>query len=519
MFMRALALGIPARGCSEVAYCQASDIGYGAFMIRLAGIALGMVVMVLLAGCAQVLGIEELSSREGNEQPPDDDAMPPDAPPAVSECIDPSRLHLGTFTDNVMPMLEGRVDWNDIQSGRITTGCARQECHGTSRGPDGLYISADDSPQQNLARVACFIDLEQPSRSRILTCALNLSSCGETHPGLDVFFGTDDRNYQILLSYIYSIKAAVVPYDYAFYVRRINPIFDDPKAVMDGALSLSCSSTSCHFSPAIGAVSDAGSHLSILAGAVEEEELRHNYFVATSMLHFPDPPQSSLFLYPTGQNANPSNDLATGLSHPGGLDFSTTSSEARAILEWAGGLRLDDQGAQRNWLVAGSFAAFDVTSKEIDDEESIQPRIFMRSGQPAEFHHGRWDGFFATSSFIDLDDEAQGFHRTEPTNRLAYAVAYLFNTGYQDIDAVITVTSPNAVQIFAGGEPIAAAPGQGASVEVRLPAGATTGHRIMIKVFQSAQDTQFGFTAKIAEDSGQSLSDNILVKLEPEGGT
>lgn len=480
----------------------------------------GIVAGALLSGCAQIIGIEDLPEEQ------DDIEEIVDAAPEVRDgadagvpCVDVSRLNAGVFSDVILFGLAGRVDWNDVGSGRTQTGCAQPLCHGTKHGPGRFHVSEDSSDEENLASFACFIDPAQPSRSQILVCPLNINSCEERpHPGGDVFFGPDDRNYQRILAYLYSIEGVPNPYDFAFYVRRIEPILNDPEAVEDGAWGLSCASGGCHRSLAIGEPPESGSNFGIIPAARTEEELRHNYRNATAFLHFPDPSQSALYLYPTDEIADEeNNDFATGFGHAGG-GFATSDPEAQAVLQWAGGLRPDTQGRLRHWLVAGDFDANDITDA-IPDEAEIEPRIFLRSGQPAEFHDGLWDTFFSTQAFIDLNQMGQGFFRAAPTDRLAYAVAYLFTTFPQDRELVVTATSPNTIQLFVDSESTVATPGQDATLEVTLPGQSTSGLRIMVKVLQSSSDSQFGFELRLTDPSGVlPPQDTVFVKLEPEGG-
>lgn len=441
-------------------------------------------------------------------------------PPPV--CSDAGRFNLGVFEDEIMPILDGRLDLED-RGGSVATGCARDTCHGQARGPGKLFLDRKAPAAENLERFACFVDLENPSASYVLACPLGLKSCPVVtgHPGGDIFAGVQDRNYQRILSYLLAATASS-PLDFAFYARRIDPIFNDRGAVQNGATGRTCADTTgCHGALVAGQPPSNLSNFGIIPEAGGSElDLVTNFASAANFTHFPDPGQSALFLYPTNEVANRDNPLATGLQHLGGKAFEVDDPEAEAILEWAGGLRTTDQGFQRNWLVAGDFPATEVTREAIVGEDVLQPKIFDDAGAPLAFNRGEWNGFFSAEDFIDLGDPDQGFLVENGQNRIVYAVAYVINSRSTDTDALITVTSPNDVEVFAGASRSLGLGGQVATVLTRLPSYASSREltRIMVKVFQRPGDAQFGFDLRITDEDGNVLADELIIKLAPEGG-
>ncbi|WP_428261987.1 hypothetical protein [Haliangium sp.] len=450
--------------------------------------------------------------------PPGDEAPGPG-------CADPLSFDLGVFRDEIMPVLRGDIDLNDPGSGRNTTGCTRGPCHGTDRGPNTLYLPEDAGDEDNLRSFACYVDAGNPSRSQILACPLNASGCAVSpHPGEDIFSGVKDRNYQRLLAYLYASASAATPLDFAFFVRRVNPLFDSRDTIADGERDITCASTNgCHGTLIPGQPPANFSNFGLLADSTLEQDLTLNFISAANFTYFPDPDQSSLLLYPTNEIANLENPLATGLPHPGGTAFATTDPEADIIRTWAGGLRPDDEGFQRFWLVAGDFPTASLTDAPIPDEATITPRIFDASGQTVSFNAGKWDGYFSDSRFIDLNDPAQGFHRDTSLDRITYALAYLINTSSRDIDTLFTVSSPNDVEVLVDDQRSIGLGGNGVTVRRIVPSYASSRQlvRIMVKVFQHSGDDQYGFELQLTDAGGTPLTAQgreLVIKLGPEGG-
>jgi len=211
--------------------------------------------------------------------------------------------------------------------------------------------------------------------------------------------------------------------------------------------------------------------------------------------------------------------LATGLPHPGGADFAVDSNEARLILEWAHGLRPDAQGFVRNWLVAGDYAAGLITDVTPINEAAAEPAIFDPTGAP-QFNNGEWDGLFSVEELVDLN---QAFPRDATTGRVAYAVVYAVNTTSLDINALITIDSPNAMRIYVGPTLVAQSAGGETTAVANLPSYSVSKAptRILIKLFQRAGDDEFAFTARLQDELGNLLTNatgEVILTLGPEGG-
>jgi hypothetical protein len=395
-------------------------------------------------------------------------------------------------------------------------------CHGTDRGPGTLTLLPGAPATTLLQNFACFANLTAPSSSEILACPLNNPGCRRyPHPGQDVLGGANDLNYQRLLAYLYGGKSDVSPMDFAFFVRRINPIFNDLNAVEGGAQGRTCAdATSCHGVAVAGQVAPGGSDFAIIPSATTVDRLTFNFVSATGFANFLSPQGSSLFLYPTDEIANRANPFATGLPHPGGRDFDVDSPEARAILQWAAGLRPDGSGFQRNWLVAGDFPAAQIFDPTLVDEAAVIPAIFDRAG--GAFNRGEWDGLFSDVPELDLNTV---FPRSATSGRAAYAVSYAINTVPRQIRAQLTVTTSNPVRILVNGALVAQNDQSGGTTAfMTLPAAGTAGAkptRIMIKILQRASDARFAFTAQLRDELGTPLTDasrELVFTLGPNGG-
>src|SRR6185503_20805555 len=324
-------------------------------------------------------------------------------PGTSTGCAPVDKFNLGVFRSEVLPILSGAVDLNQADGQGRGPGCMSTQCHGIDRGPGKLSLVATAEPAVQLQNFACFVNLNSPSASYILNCPLGLSCVVDPHPGQDVLGGNDDFNYQKLLAFIYGAKANVSPLDFAFFVRNINPIFNDINAVEGGAQGRTCSDTfSCHGVSIAGQIPPNGSDFPIIPAASGLDRLTFNFVSATGFTNFLTPNGSSLFLYPTNIVADrAASPFATGLAHPGGPDFAVDSNEAKLILTWAGGLRPDNQGFNRNWLVLGDFPASLITDQTLIDELSVEPAIFDNGG--GFFNRGEWDGLFSPNANIDLN--------------------------------------------------------------------------------------------------------------------
>ncbi len=105
------------------------------------------------------------------------------------------------FAGEILPILTGDLDLNDPE-GSPSFGCSRGPCHATP-GSSALYLDPADTPENNLERFACFVDLARPEDSQILICPMDDERCATSpHPGGDHFTGPDDLNYQRILTFI-----------------------------------------------------------------------------------------------------------------------------------------------------------------------------------------------------------------------------------------------------------------------------------------------------------------------------
>ena len=438
-------------------------------------------------------------------------------------CAPVDRFNLAVFSEEILPLLRGEVDFNNPGAGGTTTGCTRGPCHGTDRGPGILYLSAEVDAARNLANFACFVDLANPSGSEVLLCPLDDPRCRRhPHPGQNVFGGADDLNYQRLLAYLYGSQLDATPLDFAFFARRVNPIFNDLGAVEGGAQGRTCAdAVSCHGVSVAGQPPPNGSNFPILPNATDKARLTFNFAAAASFANFVTPEESSLFLYPTNEIANlADHPFATGLPHPGGADFAIDSVQARTILKFAGGLRPDGNGFVRDWLVAGDYPASAISDPTPVDELASRPAIFDPSGAP-QFNGGVWDGLFSPGSTIDLDT---AFPRGATAGRVAYAVAYLTNTAPVDITAQVVVSSSNPVRLFVGEALVAQSDGSGGiNAIATLPSfrSSRTTTRLLVKLLQRSTDDRFRFSLALKGELGTPMTaatGEVVVQLGPQGG-
>jgi hypothetical protein len=434
-------------------------------------------------------------------------------------CVDAARFDGPVFRDEILPILRGDLDLNNRAAG-VSIGCTRGVCHGSDRPPGSLILKTTDSPEVNLQNFACFVDLTSPSSSDVLRCPTDDPGCRKyPHPGDEVLTGADDLNYQRILSYLFAAKTDVAPLDFAFFARRISPILSDPNVSDPQAGGRSCSDTvACHGVAVAGQLPANGSNLGILPNASDRSRLTLNYVAVANFVNFFSAEESSLFLYPTNEIANlADHPLATGLPHPGGEAFAADSDIARDVLTWARGLRPDDQGFQRNWLVAGDFPATRIGDPTAVIEASVTPSILEPSGGRA--FGGEWDGVFSDQRLVDLEAAVGG---AAGTGRAVYAVAYLINTTGQAIDGQFTISSDNPVKVYVDSAAVVQTDGGQASFLAALPSFRADKKvvRILIKVLQRAADPDLAFTMQLRDDLGRILDDTsgVIVKLGPQGG-
>ncbi len=439
----------------------------------------------------------------------------------TANCAPLENFNLGVFRNEILPMLAGDIDFNAAGNQGTGAGCMSGVCHGVDRGPGALSLIPTADPAALMQQVACFIDLTAPSTSEILACPLNDPRCRRyPHPGQDVFSGPEDLNFQRLLAFIYGSKLDASPVDFAYFVRKVNPIFNDINAVEGGAQGRTCADTvACHGVSIAGQPPPNGSDFPIIANASDLARLSYNFVSASSFVNFVDPDDSSLFLYPTDEISNiADHPLATGLPHPGGPDFAVDSAEALAILEWAAGLRPDDDGFVRNWLVAGDYPATLISDQTLVNESGITPTIFDSSF--GSFNNGKWDGLFSIDRVVDLDD---AFPRAATSGRVAYATTYAINTLPTELRVQVEIASNNPVRIYVGNTLVAQndAGGGATAIATLPPAGGNSGVRIMVKILQRANDNDFTFTARMRDELGNILTrqtGELVFVLGPKGG-
>lgn len=434
-------------------------------------------------------------------------------------CADPAQLDLGVFRDDILPILRGDVDLNG--SGGVATGCTRSVCHGERR-PGALVLDPDAPAEDQLANFACFVSLSSPSSSQVLLCPRKDRRCSvQPHPG-DRIFGdsAEDQNYQRVMSFLFSAVTDSTPLDFAFFARRINPMFQDERAVAGAAQNRTCADTAgCH-GIALATQAPAGGNLAILPGAGEDVDmLRVNFTEASAFLNFITPEQSSLFLYPTDLIADPDNPVATGIPHPGGAGFAPDSRFARDVITFARGLRPDADGFQASWLIAGDYPASDLRDATLVDEVADRPRIFDESG--GRKLAGMWDPLFSDAAEVDVG----AFLRGEVGDgRIAHAVAYVFNATPSDREVVVELSSINAALLRLEDDVIELPPGATLRASMTVPSApsgrASGGSRIWIKLFEAPGDGGMRFSVRLLRpDRDAPYRDGeLFLKLGPTGG-
>jgi hypothetical protein len=437
-------------------------------------------------------------------------------------CAPTANFNLGSFSKDIIPILNGSLDLNIPGGQGRGPGCMSTACHGVDRGPGKLSLVASAEVSTQLQNFACFVNLASPSTSEILLCPLNQFGCRkQPHPGQDVLGGNNDLNYQRLLAFVYGAKVQVTPLDFAFFVRNVNPIFSDINSVQGGALGKSCADTqTCHGVSVAGQAPPNNSNFPILPNATGLDLLTANFVSAAAFVNFLNPGESSLFLYPSNEIANrAAHPFATGIDHPGGLDFAVDSDQARAILTWAGALRPDGQGFNRNWLVVGDFAASQITDQTALQEDTVTPQIFDSGG--GSFNIGQWDGFFSTSANVDFNVP---FPRAATSGRVAYAVAYIVNTTPRLIKAQIQFNTNNPIRVYVDNQLIAQNNNSGgtAAFATLNPAGTGKAVKVLVKLLQRANDNNFRFQAQFSDQqTGIAFTDatrELVFTLGPNGG-
>jgi hypothetical protein len=436
-------------------------------------------------------------------------------------CAPVTAFNAGVFKSEIMPILSGQVDFNRADHAGHGAGCMASVCHGVDRGPGKLSLPPPASDGAQLQSFACFVNLAAPQQSELVVCPSDYAGCRTSpHPGQDVLGGGQDLNYRRVLAFIYSGKSAASPFDYAYFIRKVNPTFNVVDPRQGGDISHTCADYGCHGVTLPGEPASNGSDFPILSEAFGDARLTANFVAATGFVNFLDPADSSLYLYPTNEIANrAAHPLASGNPHPGGHAWSTSSEAAQAVLTWAAGLRPDAQGYQRNWLVAGDFIANRLSDPTPVDETTVTPRIFDPGG--GSFNVGQWDGLFSSDSTVDLDVP---FSRpSNAVGRLAYATSYVVNTYPRPQTVQLIVTTSNPVRVYVNGQLWAQNDQSGGTTAsfTLAASGADRSARILIKVMQRSTDRAFAFRAQLTDDHATVLTDSnsgLVFMLGPDGG-
>jgi hypothetical protein len=203
------------------------------------------------------------------------------------------------------------------------------------------------------------------------------------------------------------------------------------------------------------------------------------------------------------------------------VNFAANSVQATEILTWAGGLQPDpNTGALLNWLVAGPYSAQTITSlTPLGDESTLAPKIFDDNSIG-----GQWDTLISQSATVDLLQQFPTPAQSEA--RVVYAVAYVSNATGNDLQANLTIVTPNAAELIVGPTTVtlqdSGGQNQQTSASATLPSWFATqkSTRILVKLLQGANDPSFNFQLSIAdEQSNQPFSNNqLIVRLDANGG-
>ena len=222
-------------------------------------------------------------------------------------CTPSSSFNAGVFRSEILPILMGDIDLNN--PGRpASTGCGKSPCHGQDR-PDALVLQRTLTAEQNLANFACQVDLKSPTSSAILACPLNDPRCVKPHPGGPVWSGADDHNYQRVLSWLFAAKAASNPIDFAYFVRNVEPMFDDTTLLAGPS---SCASTQgCHGVSTAAELPPNRSNFPILQSPTTKASHQANFNAALNFLNFIVPEGSGCTCFPRTRSPSPSRAVAT----------------------------------------------------------------------------------------------------------------------------------------------------------------------------------------------------------------
>jgi hypothetical protein len=165
------------------------------------------------------------------------------------------------------------------------------------------------------------------------------------------------------------------------------------------------------------------------------------------------------------------------------------------------------------------YSVVNVTETPLNENRTPfpTPKLFDVSGGSFDFQTDGWDGLFSNNAVVDLSQEFNV--GVAGTNALAYAASYVINTQPRDIQVQLDIASPNLIEIWIDGNVTS---GNTANFVLKAAGTKTIPPRILVKVFQRANDAQFQFTAKFTDRiTQQPLTDvtgELVFTLGPNGG-
>ncbi len=441
----------------------------------------------------------------------------PGAGGSANGCIERGTFNVEVFEDDIFPVLDG-LDLNTGEQRSLA--CTGDSCHAVGGESTRLTLDPSLDPEENLENLACFINSADPVKSQVLLCPRDHPGCAvDDHPGDDFFSNANDLNYQQILGYIYDSTHST-PLDFAFFASNIQPIFDDD-AFAPGAQT--CQDQGCHGVDGVGQTPGNSSNFPIVRGVGDQDlaGLTENFVNATAFANFGDAEASSLFLFPTDE-----------VAHQGGagIDLSDPDNAAFAqdvLLSWIDGLRPDENGIGRHWLVAGSFQAGGVADVDdifpfpgIDDDTAEQnelrpaflddtPTTISSSASPDH----KWVEFFNddfSEGDIDLN-AALPDPGDEDDTRVAYAVAYALIDGSTSTTVQLRIASPNDARVYFGSASQLLIGGNEIVVEETIDPFDEASPElvpIIVKLFNDDPDNdEFGFRAEFVDENNDPFTD------------
>ena len=435
-------------------------------------------------------------------------------------CASPVNYNLDVFRTEIQPILFGHIDYNNLQETNVTSGCLGNGCHEADRFGGALVIKRENSAQDNLRALTCFINETNPTLSEVFLCAIGSSECSSSnHPGGQLWQGSTDANYQRLMQYITTSSQPTTPIDFSYFAALINPILTSSGLAANGG----CANLQCH--GFAGEQFSGTSNFKLFQNETNLELIEHNFRAAAAFTNFLVPEASSLFLYPTDEISNVDNIQAVGVTHS--RLFESTSVPAENIRRWAGGLRLEPGGGLTDWLVVGTFRTSDLLDNTVVNEATVAPGFGDRV-LGADAQNGNWTVRPAERDFraVNLDSVFE----EATASRTAYAVSYLLNLSEQTISARLNITTNVDMHIYVNGllstEMIVGTSSSADGVAVlSLPPFSTTRQttKVLLKMFQNTgagqEDMQFSAILQEADSSIplDNFDGRVVIKLGPEG--